>query len=389
MIALLLGSSSAFSADEAAKTNPSKSRVPTVTVSVAEAATVTARVPISGTLVPREEVLVNPQITGYAIESIKVDIGDAVEAGDVLAVLNDSTLAAEVTQAEAELLRADAAVRQAQNQIDAAQASTDEADATLDRTEQLKASGSLSQASLNQAKAAALSARAALASAQDGLQVANAQVVQATSQRDLAKINLARAKILAPVGGLVSARNAKVGAIAATGTEPMFRIIRDGQIEIEAEVIETELGAIALGDAVEATIAGNGTVTGTVRLIAPTVDQDTRLGLVRVALQGNNVLRAGTFASGWITTDSHSATTVPSSAVLTDQGGEFVQIVDEGTIARRKVVAGLFSENGVREIIDGIEVGETVVSRAGAFFRDGDRVRPIAPEAASEKAAAQ
>lgn len=70
-----------------------------------------ARVSVSDTLVPREEVLVNPEINGYAIETINVDIGSRVEASDVLAVLSDRTLAVEQTQAEAELLRAKAAVR--------------------------------------------------------------------------------------------------------------------------------------------------------------------------------------------------------------------------------------------------------------------------------------
>jgi len=129
-------------------------QAPVVTVEPARRAEVTARVTVSGTLVAAEEVLVNTRINGFAIESIAVEVGDRVSAGDVLASLDDAGPAAQLAQAEAELARSTAAIGQAQGQIDAAAASRVEADASLERTERLRGSGSVSQATLDQAKAA-------------------------------------------------------------------------------------------------------------------------------------------------------------------------------------------------------------------------------------------
>jgi HlyD family secretion protein len=366
-------------ADHAARPGPASIKGPSVTVAVAERSEVVGRISISGTLVPREEVLVNPQINGYVIETINVDVGDQIHAGMLLATLNDSSLAANLTQAEAELLRMTAAVRQAQSQIDSAKAGMVEAESALDRTQKLASSGNISRATLEQARAAALSARAGVASAEDGLEVARAQVVQATSQRDLAAINLSRSQIEAKVGGIISARNAQLGAIATAGPDPMFRIIRDGEIELEAEVIETALGAVKQDDRADVVIAGNGAVVGRVRLISPTVDPTTRLGTVRIALEQHASLRTGGFASGWVITDRRIATTVPATAVLTDQSGAHVQAVQNGRVEHRVVRPGLLTHDGRREILQGLEPGETVVARAGAFFRDGDQITPVQP----------
>lgn len=376
----------AQAADVKAQVAGADMRVPTVTVVQARTTEVVARVPVSGTLVAREEVLINPQITGYAIEQINVDIGDQVKVGDVLVVLNDSTLKAQLVQAESELLRARASVRQAQSQIDSTKAAMDQADAALGRAEQLGESGNVSQATLDQSRSAALSARAAFASAGDGLQVAEAQVVQAGSQRDLAVLNLARAEIRTPVAGVISARNVKLGAIATAGAEPMFRMIRDGEIELEAEVIESALGTISVGDRAEMAVAGNGTLDGEVRLIYPVVDPATRLGVVKISLPDREALRSGLFAGGWIVTAKRDAVTVPSAAVLTDAYGAYVLGVEGDTIIRKNVVAGLIWRNR-REIVSGLANGETVVAKAGAFFADGDRIKPLAETGSGDGAA--
>jgi Cu/Ag efflux pump CusA len=165
--------------------------------------------------VAAEEVLVNTRVNGYAIESIKVEIGDSVEAGSELATLDDSAPTAQLAQAEAELVRATAAIGQARSQIDAATANMRETDATLKRNERLRQSGNISESTLDQAKSAASSARANVASARDGLNVANAQRTSAESQRDLARLTLARTRITAPVAGIISARNAQLGEIAS------------------------------------------------------------------------------------------------------------------------------------------------------------------------------
>ena len=361
---------------------------PTVTVAKSKIREVISRVPVSGTLVPREEVLVNPQVTGHEITAINVDIGDTVKAGDILLTLNDKTLAAALAQAEAAVEQAKAAVNQAASQIDSTRATLVQAEAALDRAEKLRVNGNISQSTLDQNIASEASARAAFASAEDGLAVARAQLASAKSQKDQAQLNFERTKIKAPVGGIISARMAKIGAIASAAGDPMFRIIENATVEMEAEVIESALGTISTNDKAELSIAGIGTITGNVRLIAPTVDPVTRLGIVKVKLQDHPGLRSGLYAGGWIITDQHEGITVPSTAVLTDATGTYLLAVEDNKIVRKQVTAGLIWQNR-REIISGLKEGETVVVRAGAFFADGDSITPQLASGDQESDASQ
>ena len=348
---------------------------PTVTVAKSTITEVISRVPVSGTLVPREEVLVNPQVTGHEITDIRVDIGDTVKAGETLLTLNDKTLAAALAQAEAAVSQAEAAVNQAASQIDSTKATLVQAEAALDRAQKLRVNGNISQSTLDQNIASEASARAAFASAEDGLAVAKAQLASARSQKDQATLNLDRTKIKAPVDGIISARMAKIGAIASAAADPMFRIIENATVEMEAEVIESALGTISVNDEAELSIAGIGKIKGHVRLIAPTVDPVTRLGIVKVKLSDNPGLRSGLYAGGWIITDRHEGITVPSTAILTDATGTYLLAVEDNKIVRKQVTAGIIWQNR-REIVSGLEAGETVVTRAGAFFADGDSITP-------------
>jgi RND family efflux transporter MFP subunit len=222
-----------------------------------------------------------------------------------------------------------------------------------------------------------------LSSAQAGFSVAAAQYVEAEADLDLARLDLAHAENAAPVSGIVSARSGQIGAIAASGGEPIFRIIRDGEVEVEAEVIETELGLLSPGDPVELDVAGLGPVAGTVRMISPVVDPASRLGSLRIALEAREGLRPGLFAGGWVEVDRRLALAVPASAVITVGEDSHVLRVVDGVIERRAIVAGLLWQDW-REVVEGLEPGDQVVARAGAFFGDGDRVRPVAAEAAAE-----
>tara|TARA_R110002126_G_scaffold30259_7_gene99151 strand:+ start:24906 stop:26138 length:1233 start_codon:yes stop_codon:yes gene_type:complete len=351
-------------------------RVPSVTVATATQAEVVSRVSISGTLEPYREVLVYPQVTGFPIEALMVDIGAQVAKGDTLAQLNIDTLKAQLSQATAEYARAEAGVRQAQSQITSTKASAAQARSVLERNQQLDRSGNVTQAALDQAVANSQTADAAVASAEDGLEVAKAQVLQAQAQLDIAQLDLDYATIKAPTAGIISARNAQVGAIASSSADPLFRMIQDGVIEVNADVIETELAQISVGDPAELDIPGAGIVQGAVRLVAPTVDATNRLGVVRVSLEGSNVLRTGLFAGGWIVTERHEGLTVPTTAILTDAKGDYLLEVQDNTLIRRGVTAGLIW-NDIREVISGLDDGAVVVARASAFFSDGDKVNPV------------
>ena len=352
--------------------------IASVTVAYVTRADMVGQVSVSGTLVPREEILVYPQVNGSTLETLLVDIGDTVAAGDILATLDDSTLTAQLAQSQAEHARALASVSQARSQITSAEANATQAASTLQRVEALRENGTSTQAAVDQAVAAEQTARAGAAQAQDGLLVAQAQVQQAQAQLDIATLNLNRATLRAPADGLISARNGQVGAIATSGGEPIFRIIRDGLIEVEAEVIETALGDITLGDAAQLTIASIGDATGIVRRIAPTVDPRNRLGTIRIEMPGVTGLRSGLFASGRIVVEERNSLVVPPTAVLTDGQGTFVLAVIEGHLHRRAVQVGLIWE-GQREVLSGLAEGDVVVARAGVFFGHGDTITPIFP----------
>lgn len=387
-LGLALAAPATAQAEQAAALAPAAT-IPAATVVPVERAEVQGQVPLSGTLVARQEVQVFPQVSGYEITEILVEAGDTVDAGDPLARLSDVTLKALLAQSEAEWQRASAGVSQAKSQIASAEAARTQAVSALDRARRLQRSGNIPQAALDQAVAAAAAAQAQAAAAGDGLAVAEAALAQADAARSIARLNVERATITAPVAGLIVTRNAERGAIAAAGGQPLFTIIADGEIELSAQVIETALRDLTVDQPAQVEVAGIGTVTGKVRLIPASVDPVTRLGVVRISLDDDARLRTGVFASGVIITARREALTVPATAVLADATGERVQVVRDGRVETRAVRAGLLWQ-GRREIVEGLAEGDQVIARSGAFFRDGDQViatAPAAPASAPEPAA--
>ena len=337
-------------------------------------------VPLTGSLIARQEVVVFPKVTGYAVTELLADVGDRVEAGEALARLQDETLAALHEQAKAERARAEAGIKQAQSQIASAEATLTEAVTTLERNRRLRASGNMSQAALDQAVTAEATARASSESARDGLSVAQAALAQSDASLRVAQLNLDYTRITAPVAGTVVERNANLGELSGSSGLAMFRIVANDEIELAAEVIENAIPELSVGIPVQVDIAGLGRVEGAIRLLPAQVSPETRLGALRVSLKPVEGLRAGLFAWGWVVTQSREALSVPTTAVLNDGGSDFVQIATNGVIETRPVKAGLVWE-GRREILEGLKGDELVLSRAGAFFRDGDAVRVIAPDA--------
>ncbi len=358
--------------------------IPKVTVVQAEQAEFYGQVAITGTLVAREEVMVNPRVGGQQIVSINVDLGDYVQAGEVLAELDRETLEIQVAQAQAEKARAEASVLQAEAQIRVAQASADSAQINFDRDSTLLQSGTITQTKFDQSDTAFKTAQASLASAEQGLAVARVQVNQAQIRLQLAELNLSYTRIVAPAAGVISARNASIGAVANAGPAPMFRIIRDNLIEVSTDVIETDISRISIGDAAVMRVAGVGELAGVIRLVSPSVDPRSRLGEVRISLPDSPALRVGAFASGQVQTEHFSAVAIPASAVLSDGNGNFTQVVDrDGIIHMRRLDAGMIW-NGLREIRSGLQEGETVILLSGAFFREGDKIDPIPASGANQ-----
>ena len=352
---------------------------PAVTVAKTQLADFVELVTVTGSLVPRDEILVAPEVEGFRVLELFVDEGDRVKRGDVLAVLVQESLDAQLAQNAAALARSEAAIAQTRSQITEATARRVEAEANFERAKPLKTSGYLSGATYDQREAAAKSAAAQLRAAEDGLRLAEAEKMQVEAQRRELQWRRTNTKVTAPADGLVSRRTARIGGMASGVGEPMFRIIARGEVELDAEVIETELGKIAIGQKARIDVAGVGPVEGSVRLVSPEVDKQTRLGRVRVFLGDDPRLRIGSFGRGTISTAASQGLAIPSSSAIFDATGTYVQVVRDGKVERRDIETGLIAR-GLVEVRRGLADGDIVVARAGTFLRSGDQVRAVLPD---------
>lgn len=350
---------------------------PVVSVVPAEIREIVERAVVTGTLVPRDEILVSPEIEGYRITELLVEEGDRVATGQVLARLSREMIETQEASNRAASARAEAAIVQARSQILQAEAAQVEAKLALERTQALVKTGNATAAVLEQRVSAAQGAEGKLAAARGGLQGAEADLATARAQGAEIALRRARTEIRAPEGGIVSRRTARVGATATAVGEPLFRLIARGEIELEGEVPETAMPRLSVGDAAELDLEDGRKLAGKVRRIYPEVDRMTRLGKVRITLKDDPALRIGAFARGRVEVARRTGVAVPVSALLfAADGGASVLVARDGRVESRAVVAGL-SADGVTELRSGVAAGEQVVARAGSFLRGGDRVRAV------------
>jgi HlyD family secretion protein len=364
---------------------PSESTVkaPAVSVVRVQQSDFAETVLVTGSLVPREEIMVAPQVEGLKVMKINADQGDRVKKGDVLAVLVSETLDAQMAQNDASLARSSAAIAQANSQIVEAEARLKEAKNSLERAKPLNKNGYLSGSTFDQRESAARTTEAQLAAARDGLKSAQAGKAEVEAQRRELSFRRDNAEVKAPANGLISRRGARLGSIAtgaiAGAGEPMFRIIQNGEIELDAEVTEAQIPKLRDGQVAIVKLAGGVEATGKLRLISPEIDPATRLGRVRIFLGDNAALKVGAFGSGMIQTATSHGLALPVTALSTAAGESTVLAVNGQKVERRVVTTGL-SVAGLVEIKSGLADGDTVIARAGSFLRDGDTVRPLLEE---------
>lgn len=362
---------------------------PAITVVPAVRKEVVQTAIVIGSLVPREEILVGVDLDGYRLTDLSAEEGDHVKAGQVLARLSTDMLDVQLAQNTSSLARNDAAIAQAKSQIAEATAVEAQANAAFDRGQSLKTKGIVAQDALDLRESTAKTAAARRDAAAQGLALAEADKTLTEAQRRELQLRVAKTAIKAPTDGLVLSRSARVGAIVSGGGEPLFRLAEDGAIELEAQVPEAELAQIAVGQPVKVTVQGvpEG-IPGTVRLVAPRIDNTSRLGRLRVALPADVKVNAGAFARGTVELARHEGVTIPVSAVVTTAGETTAQVVVNGKIQTRPIKTGI-SGKGLIEVVEGISLGEAVVLRAGTFVRDGDAVTPVEAKPESESAGAK
>lgn len=373
MLAVFANAGAALAETPAAKAAP---LAPAVTVVAADEREIVERAVVTGTLVPRNEVLVAPEIEGLRITEVLVEEGASVKHGQVLARLSRDIIETQLAQNTASLSRADAAIAQARSQIVQSEAAQVEANAALERTRALMRGGNTTDAVLEQRVSGARVGEGRLAASRDALRMAEADKAATQAQRQEIQVRLARTEIKAPAPGIISRKNARLGASATAVGEPLFRIIANGEIELEGEVTELQLPRIKQG--APAQIAGEAGhfIEGKVRNVFPEVDRATRLGKVRIALPKDAALHIGSFARGTVEIARRTGVAVPLASVVYGADGATVLAVVDDRVQARRVQPGL-SSGGLVQVTEGLAAGDRVVARAGSFLRDGDVVRPI------------
>lgn len=326
-----------------------QTQAPVVTVISPGSTLIQGNITAPGTLAARRPMPVGVVGEGGRVTAVNVDAGDWVEQGQVLAVIDRSVQAqqADAQAAQIEVARADARLAQ-QN---------------LDRALQLVERGFISKAEVDRLTATRDSAAARI-------KVAEAQL------RELRARN-ARLNILAPASGYVLERNVEPGQTVGAGSPSLFVIATGGEMELLAQVNESQLAGLSVGVAASVVPTGSAkTFEGQVWQLSPTIDPQTRQGTARVALTYAPELRPGGFATAQIKSGTIRATVLPESAVLADTEGSFVYIIDaDNKAVRTSVTTGMVTPDGIA-ITGGLTGTEKVVLRAGGFLNPGETVSP-------------
>jgi HlyD family secretion protein len=374
LLALMAFPAGAVDAEKA----PATGALPPAIIAVrATEAPITDRILSNGTITAVEEVLVAPQVEGLAIESLEADVGDRVEAGSVLATLSKDQLILQRSQYEANRAKALAAIAQLEAQLAEVQSNAAETVKTSERAKTLAEQGTYSTVQAEQAEAQATASLARVRSVGESIKVAQADIALIDAQMKDVDLRLARTEVKAPVSGVVSARGARVGSIASAGAGPLFTLIRDGELEMRADIAEADMHRIAEGQSVLIHLIGaRNPAKGTIRLVEPTLNTTTRLGMARIRIENNAGLRAGMFADAEIIVATRNAITVPVTSVNMDADGADVLRIENGVAKLTSVTTGI-REGGRVEIAEGLTAGDLIVAKAGAFVRDGDRITPV------------
>lgn len=287
----------------------------------------------SGTVSAWQEVAVGAEAGGLTAVSLLADEGQTVKQGQPLLKMDDVLLQAQLKQAKANYNQANKAYQ---------------------RSQTLFQQGYLSASALDSAEQSKLTTEAAMETAQTQLNMAT---------------------VRAPVSGIITHRTAVLGQNVTQGSE-LFRIVRDGRIELNMEVVENDLHDIQPGMAATVTSESTGTVSGSVRIVTPQVDASTRLGYARVSVPWSSGLRPGMFASGTIDAGLRDVLVIPQKAIVYTQNSPSVFVIGQDNKAHvRKIVTGGPVGKDDVSVREGLQANEQVVTNGAGFLNDGDLVK--------------
>ncbi len=377
VVALMQIAPLAVQAEETVQTQSTTQTLPAITVVRAQKRMLRDSVLVSGLIAPVEQVQVAPLIEGQPIEALLADVGDMVTAGQVLARLSTTTLTLQKAQLTASRASALAMIAQSEAQLIDAQSSADEALRVSARAKALFDQGNSSQAALDKSNAGSVSATSRLSIATQSLEASRANLAFSDAQLSNLDLQLSRTEVKAPVAGEITDRNAQIGAIASAAGPAMFTLIRDAELELQADVAESDLQRLEQGQQVTLIVASSADpIKGTVRLIEPTIDVVTRQGRIRIAIGPNDIIRSGMFAQAEVSISNREVLALPATAIGQVQNNSHTMQITNGRAKMIQITIGV-RDNGWVEVTSGINLDDTVVAKAGAFVRDGDQVNPI------------
>ena len=345
LAAALYGWPSGDRAAPAAATIGTREAVMTVTAAELASVDLARTLTLNGSIHAWQDVIIAPEVGGYRVAEVFVDVGDTVKRGQKLVELSTALLSAEVATKQAALKQREAELLNTE--------------AGLKRGEALSSMNVLSEADLDRLKSESLAAQARLESARADLE---------TSQ-----LRLQFSRVTAPDDGVITSRTVTVGQIAQAGTE-MLRLLRNGRIEWRGEVPEVRLSSLRAGQSVIVTTPDGTELAGEIRVVAPTISDANRTGLVYVDLAADPRIRPGMFARGEIEIGRGMGYTVPLQSMVSLDGYSYVFVLrGDSTVERRRVETGAVRGDAI-EVIEGIESGEMIVERGAGFLKDGDLV---------------
>jgi HlyD family secretion protein len=334
--------------DGAAAGHPT-GQIPAVSVVVPGRSQVGRTIIASGPLGARRDEPIGIAGQGGRVVRVLVDAGSWVHAGQALAVVDRSVQTQQAAQLAA--------------QIEAARANAALAQADYERAVSLQSRGFVSKAEIDSKRAAR--------------DAANAQVRVAQAQLGATRAQIGQLNVVAPTDGLILARNVELGQIVSPGSTALFRLAEGGRMEMQAQLSQQDLMAVHVGMGATVTPVGSDrSFAGSVWQVAPVIDPQSRLGLVRIAVPYNSAIRPGGFAQARISGGETTAPLLPQSAVLSDEKGNYVYIINgKNEVERRDVKIGTVNDNGAT-IVEGLSGNESVVLSAGPFLNPGQKVNP-------------
>ena len=336
-------------ADNKAAGGKAAGQVPTVTVVVPGQSSVGRTIVASGPLAAKRDQPIGIAGQGGRVVRVLADAGTWVNAGQTLAVVDRSVQTQQAAQLAA--------------QVQAAKADAALAQSNYERAIALQDRGFVSKAEIDAKKASR--------------DAAYAQVRVAQAQLNATRAQIGQLNVVAPTSGLILARNVELGQVVSPGSGALFRLAEGGQMEMQAQLSQQDLAFVHTGMPATVTPVGSNTsIAGTVWQVAPVIDPQSRLGQVRIQIPYTPAVKPGGFAEARITAGSTTAPVLPQSAVLSDERGNYVYIVNaKNEVERRDIKIGTVNDDGVT-IASGLSGNEAVVLSAGPFLNPGQKVNP-------------